>query len=101
MATEIPAQSVEYLHGPISASVTLDTQTVDVAFLTKAEDAPDDKTSWSTAAWEGDAGKQRTWRLLIGPGTNNPLGPGTYKVWSRVKDSPEKPVRLHGSLKII
>lgn len=101
MVAEIPAQSVEYLHGPVSASVVLDDQAVEVAFLAKDEKAPDEQTSWIPASWEGEPGEARTWRLLIGPGTASPLNPGTYTVWVRVTDSPEEPVRQHGPLKII
>lgn len=100
MAATIPAVSTEYLHGPVAASVPLDTQTVEVAILPKGQVAPDDTTVWTPAEWTGDVGTSRTWRLLIGPGTQLPLTPDTYTVWVRITDSPEIPVRKHDSLTI-
>lgn len=98
MAATLYSVSTEYLHAPITASVTLDQQTIEVAFVTGT--APDDQTSWVTAEWEGDAGTTRTWRVLVGPGTTSPLPAGSYTVFSRLTDSPEEVVRKHDTLTI-
>ena len=100
MAATIPAASTEYLHGLVTASVPLDTQVVEVAFITPSGSNPDDTTAWITAAWTGTAANQRTWQLLIGPGSATPLAVGSYGVWCRVHDDPEIPVRKHDVLTI-
>lgn len=100
MAATIPAVSTEYLHGPVTANVTLDAQVVEVAFVTPSSAVPDASTSWITAAWEGSPGLTRTWRVLIGPSTTAPLAAGAYGVWVRVHDTPEIPVRKHDVLTI-
>lgn len=90
----IPAVSVEYAHGTVTSDVTLGTQTVEVAFLGPTA-APDATTTWHAAEWEGAAGLTRSWRLLIGPGTDVPLAAGQYSVWVRVADVTETPIRRH------
>lgn len=100
MAATIPAVSTEYLHGPVTANVTLDTQVVEVAFVTPSSAVPDSSTAWVTAEWEGDPGTTRTWRVLIGPATTSPLAAGSYAVWVRVHDAPEIPVRKHDILTV-
>lgn len=100
MAATIPAVSTEYLHGPVTASVTLDAQPIQVAFVTPASATPSDTTAWVGAEWEGTAGTTRTWRVLIGPGTSSPLAAGTYAVWMKLTDTPEIPVRKHDTLTI-
>lgn len=99
MAATIPAVSKEYLHGTVTASVALDTQGVHVAFLDKSA-VPDDETAWIEAEWEGDVGKTRSWRLLIGPSTTAALTKNTYSVWVKVTDTDEVPVRKHDVLTI-
>lgn len=100
MAATIPAASTEYLHGLITASVTLDTQVVEVAFITPSNGFPSDATAWITAAWTGTAGTSRNWQLLVGPSSTTILAAGTYAVWTRVHDNPEIPVRKHDTLTI-
>lgn len=100
MAATVSAASKEYIHGPVTASVVLDTQTVEIAFTAKTASV-DDTTAWVPAEWEGDPGTTRSWRLLIGPGTATPLSPGVYQVWVRVTDVTEAPVRKHDLLTII
>lgn len=100
MAVTIPAVSKEYLKGAVTASVALDTQAVEVAFLPTSQAAPDGATSWIAAAWDGVAGTTRSWRLLIGPGTAAALSPGQHAVWVRVTDVTEQPVRKHDTVTI-
>lgn len=100
MAANIYAVSVEYIQGPLTASVPLDTQVVEVAFLPVTQPVPDDTTSWITAAWVGNAGLTRSWEILVGPGTTAVLPAGKYTVFSRVHDTPEVPVRKHDTLTV-
>lgn len=100
MAVQIPAVSTEYVHVPVTASVLLDTQAVELAFLTTTQ-PPDDATTWVSATWQGDPDKNRTCRVLVGPATPTPLAPGTITVWVRVHDTPEIPVRQAGQIKVI
>lgn len=99
MAATVSVVSKEYLHGPVTASVTLDTQVVEVAFLAAAG-KPDGSTTWKAAEWEGTTGSSRSWRILIGPGTTAALAAGIYSVWVRITDSPEQPVRQHDNLTV-
>lgn len=99
MAVSISAVSKEYVHVPVSASVELNTQTVEFAFLTTG--TPDGATTWTAAAWEGSPANTRTARLLIGPATAMPLAAGSYTVWVRITDVTETPVRQAGSITII
>jgi hypothetical protein len=48
-------------------------------------------TTWVTGSWA--AGTQPPWwaQCLVGPG-GTPLTAGTWQVWVRVTDSPERPV---------
>lgn len=102
MAATVPAVSTEYLHGPVTASVVLDTQPVEVAIEPKTKSSPDADTVWHTAEWVGDPGTTRTWRLLIGQQSTIPLvGGQQYNVWVRIVDAPEQPVRKHDVLTII
>lgn len=95
MPATVSTLSKEYLHGSMTATVTLDEQDIDVA-LVPAADLPDGTTTWTPAEWEGVAGLSRTWRVLVGPTTTvGVVAPGTYHVWSRVTDDPEIPVRRH------
>lgn len=100
MAATIPAASTEYLHGLVTASVTLDTQAVEVAFVTPSNAFPTDATAWISAAWIGDPGTSRNWQILIGPSSTTILASGAYAVWVRVHDEPEIPVRKHDTLTI-
>jgi hypothetical protein len=77
----IPATSVEYIHVPVTANVTLASLPVEVAVITGAANPVED--DWQTAAWDGDDAV-----LLVGP-----LVAGTsYRVWVRVTSTPEVPV---------
>lgn len=54
---------------------------------------------WHAAEWEGDPAAVRIARLLIGPGKLE-LTAGYYRVWYRLTDTPEVPVRQAGGLTI-
>lgn len=100
MALNLYAASTEYVHVPVTASVTLDTQTVEFAFLTGPTPTPDADTAWLPATWAGDAGMTRDARVLVGPGGDTQLEPDTYAVFVRVHDTPETPVRKSGEVTV-
>jgi hypothetical protein len=97
-ALSMLATTVEYVHVTWTADVLLADQTVELAFLSTGQ--PDGNTAWLAAEWEGDPALQRACRLLVGPGTQVPLAPGTLTVFSRLHDTPEVPVRQSGQLKV-
>jgi hypothetical protein len=92
--------STEYLHIEWQASVALDQQTVEFAFLTGKNPVPDSSTTWQTGEWEGDASITRTARLLVGPGAKVQLPTGKVAVFTRLHDSPEVPVRESGVITV-
>jgi hypothetical protein len=91
MPAVLPSQSIEYLRVPVTASVTLDTQPVEMALTPRSGTSPTAPVSWETATWTGLPGTTRTARLLIGP-----LTPGTYDCWVKVDAGDEIPVRVAG-----
>jgi hypothetical protein len=91
MPAVLPAQSIEYLRVPVTASVTLDAQPVEMALTPRTGNTATPPVSWETATWTGPTGNTRTARLLIGP-----LSPGTYDCWVRVDAGDEIPVRVAG-----
>ncbi len=95
MPAVLPASSVEYVRVPVTASVTLDLQTVEMALTPRTATGlpPETPVSWLAAQWVGDAGLTRSCRTLIGP-----LTPGAYDCWVRVTDTPEIPVRVAGTV---
>lgn len=54
---------------------------------------------WVTGDWETTSDGYYA-RCLIGPGSANDIGAGTYKCWIRITDTPERPVRMVGTLVI-
>lgn len=98
VGVEIPSISVEYARVRITADVTLNSQTVALAFLTSstAEPAGGD---WQTATWLGAADTTRYAGVLVGPG-NLVLAEGVYWVWWKVTDTPEVPARRGGRITI-
>lgn len=99
MATlRVPSVSREYVKGPVTSDVELDTQTVEVAVLGTTEQ-PDETTTWVAVSWDPDTpvATTRPWRMLIGPSSPNPLTPGTYALWVRVTGVTEMVVRKHST----
>lgn len=66
------------------------------AFLTSGNPI---EGNWVTGDWETTSEGYFA-RCLIGPGSPNVLPAGTYKAWLRITDSPERPVRLVGTIVI-
>jgi len=75
--------------------------TVEMAFT--LNDAEPTSPDWKSASWETDANTEPDTyyaRCLVGPGGTVTLADGTYRVWVRVTDSPEIPVKKCGLLVI-
>lgn len=73
--------------------------TVEMAFVQPGSSpgAPD----WKPATWETAVGPRYLARTLVGPGGTVTLTADTYRVWVRVTDNPEIPVKpAPGFLKV-
>jgi hypothetical protein len=86
----IPQSSTEYVKTPVTCSVTLDTQTVEISI--------DSKATWLPAVWTGSPGTQRTARTAD-PVVFSTIG--LHHVYVRVTDAPEVPVMSAGTIKVI
>ena len=84
--------SFEYLDIPITASVPLDDQTVEIALARSTAARTED--DWQPATWQGEVGTTRVARLepFTAPGR------GTFLIFARVTDSPEIPVIRAGRI---
>lgn len=107
MVPQISAASLEYVRVPVrgttdGAVVDPTGSTVEMAFLRGAA-APGD-SDWKTASWDTDTGTTPiTYRAqcLVGDGGAVELVAGTYRVWVRVTDSPEVPVKAAGHITVV
>ena len=93
--------SREYVDLPITSSVELDAQTVEIGL--RLIDTGADLLTWYPANWIGTAGTTRTARILVGPGGSPSVGeiePGVYAVRGRVTDTPEEPT-IHGFFLVV
>ncbi len=97
MPAVIPSSSIEYIRVPITASVELNTQVVEMQLTAKTPTGspPQTPVAWQVAAWVGAAGTTRTCRSLFGP-----LTAGQYDAWVKIQDSPEAPVRVAGTVTV-
>lgn len=104
MATNIRADSTEYARVTLTVSHDITGDVIQVALpLTGVDPA-----TWYTADVVGvvpgtgaDVGKYvATFRVLVGPlaGVTTLTKGNTYDYISRVTDTPERPVRVHGQL---
>lgn len=93
-----PASSTEYLWATIDSQANDGTaldptsDPVAFAFLPLGDESPDDPDfndgTWRTVSGEYQAG------ILVGPENDGiPLDPGRYRVYVRVTDNPEIPIR--------
>lgn len=96
--TTIPSISVEYARVRLTADVELNSQTVELAFLSSYTAEPSGG-DWHAATWLTPAGTTRTAGVLIGPGALV-LAEGTWNVWWRLTDTPEVPARKAGRITI-
>ncbi len=87
-----------YVHVPITADRDPTGDTVEMAFSPAYADEP---TSFVTASWTGPAtppvpgvapSYQADARCLVGPGGDVTLPLGSYRVWTKITDTPEIPV---------
>lgn len=100
----IPAGSLEYVQVAVTANVNNaaynpTSDQVEFAFPATS----DTPTTWYSGAWEttpAPATGAWTAQCLIGPGGTATLTAGTYAVWLRITDNPERPVRQVGLLQI-
>ncbi len=107
MVPQISTGSLEYVRVPIravAAGAVVDPtgSDVEMAFLRGAA-APADG-DWKTASWDTDTTTYPpTYRAqcLVGDGGAVELTAGTYRVWVRVTDSPETPVKAAGHITVV
>jgi len=89
-----------YLEVPVVApeSITLNAQTVEMSLVAYGTDPG----AWTAAQWHPtqDADSERDAILLVGEGSPTELLPGTYSVWVRISDNPERPVLHAGGLRV-
>lgn len=96
--SKIPSISVEYARVSLTADVTLDAQTVELAFMGSYNTEPD-TGDWVAATWLTPVGTTRTAGVLVGPGAHV-LAEGKYYIWFRLTDTPEVPARYAGQITI-
>ena len=92
--SSIDRDSLEYVKIPVTTppGITISSQVVEIAVV--AQTGRPGALDWRTGSWEDN-----TARILIGP-TALALTAGTYNVWVRITDSPEKPVLLAGAITV-
>lgn len=83
---EIPVESTEFVDVQLSSDEDLTASTVELGFAPL--DAVSRPAVWLSASWA--PGVSNVVRCLYVAGS---LEPGEYKVWYRLTDSPESPVR--------
>lgn len=93
LSKEFVKVSVRVVKNGVDIDPTADT--VEMAFTTGSEPQSGD---WKAATWETAEGPVYFARCLVGPGGTIQLTDGSYKVWVKVADSPEVPVRDVGKL---
>lgn len=107
MVPQIFATSLEYVRVPVrgtAAGAVVDPtgSTVALAFIRGA--AAPSSGDWKSATWDTDIGTVPTTyraQCLVGPGGAVTLAAGTYRVWVRVTDSAETPVKAAGHLTVV
>lgn len=107
MTAQISTASLEYVRVQVSAreagaAVDPTGSTVTMAFL--LTDTAPVSGDWKTASWDTDATTTPdTYRAqcLVGSGGAVTLTAGTYRVWLKITDSPETPIKPAGYLKVI
>jgi hypothetical protein len=94
--------SLEYVKVPVSATVSGEAydptnDTVQMAFTERYTDPV--SGDWKTADWE-IVGSTYYARCLVGPGGTVTLTVGDYKVWVKITDNPEVPIKPAGVITI-
>lgn len=88
----MPASSKEALFVDFDEDLTAFPVQLAVVLDSAGEPADDD---YHPAVWDGQAAK-----LLIGAGSELPLVPGEYAVWTRITAGDQQPVRRSGVLTV-
>ncbi|MFD1274819.1 hypothetical protein ACFQ51_34600 [Streptomyces kaempferi] len=101
----IDRDSREFVGAEVSALVNGRAYNPTADVVEFAFTGPDDTrpTDWHAGVWDTPPQGASSYRaqVLIGPGGSGPeLDPGTYRMWLRVTDSPERPVIPVGALTI-
>ncbi|WP_101791018.1 hypothetical protein [Nonomuraea indica] len=88
----MPASSKEALRVPYHQDATA--YPVEIAVVRESEGEPAD-SDYHPAQWDGGAAT-----IIIGAGSDVPLTPGSYVVWTRLTTATERPVRRSGTLTV-
>jgi hypothetical protein len=89
--------SLEYVFWPLVTTNDLSQVTSEVALL--GAGVIPQETDWLPAVIFTE-GINKYVRLLVGPGGDVTLAPGTYQSWIRLTANPERPVRRPGVVTI-
>lgn len=96
--------SLEYVRAKVEATengVQVDPTGGAAEFAFMSDNSEPSGGDWETGSWETDpAGPTYYARILVGPSGDVTLADGKYKVWLRISDNPEIPVRRVGVLTI-
>lgn len=94
---ELAAISTENIRIPVRANVDPTSDPVEMAFMDSgAPDEPD----WTGGSW-ASGGPPYVALCLVGPDGGVELAVGTYTVWLRITDNPERPAGPVGTLRIV
>lgn len=96
----ISALSTEYVRVPVLTTFNPTNDVVQFAFL--VDGTQPSSGDWKAGSWETDTINGITTyyaRCLIGPtGGTMTLVAGSYRIWLKITDNPEVPVRIAGTL---
>ena len=100
----VSVASLEYVRVRVRAKkqgVVYNPTVSDVEFAFTGKGGLTAQTTWVPGVWETD-GSDHYAMCLVGPGPNSAveLDTGNYKVWVRVVDNPEQPVKESGMLEV-
>lgn len=100
----VSAASLEYVRVRVRAKkqgVVYDPTSSVVTFAFTGKSGLAVTTEWAAGVWEAD-GSDYYAMCLVGPGeaASVTLDPGTYKVWIKIVDNPEQPVKESGTLEV-
>lgn len=88
---KISRLSTEYLHVYVETDVDPRNDSVQFAFM--STDSEPSTGDWVSGSWDSSvAASPYKARCLVGTG-GKALGVGNYRVWVKISDSPEIPVR--------
>jgi hypothetical protein len=101
---EYVVNTKELVGGYVSTSDggVLSASSVEIAVLDADVASPPSNTTWHvpTLASQVTTSKVKA-MVMIGPGQTYPLTPGWYRVWFRVNDLPETPIRPGQTFKVV